>query len=181
MAACATDDASYHIYLAYLSESAGDFAASERQLENASRVLREHPVPIRALCVFFLRRGRYREAVPLARTLVAIDPLREDFALLLLAALLGNREFEPAARIGRALAITKPALRVLSAAAGGPLILRGLRPLLLAWFNQRIHLRKELGRIEEYRRRHIIKPWRRASGTMRGCGSRPDRAYWESK
>ena len=117
---------------------------------------------MRALCAFLLRRGRYQEAVPFARMLVAIDPMREDFALLLHAALLGNREFDQAARLGRAPVITKRVVRALSATPIGPLILKGLRPLLLAYLDRRILLRKELANLEEYRKPQQTKlPWRR--------------------
>ncbi len=129
MATEATEDACYHIYLAYLSETAGDFGASESHLEKAKLVLPKHPVPIRALGAFLLRRGRYPEVLPLARELVTIDPAREDFALLLLAALLGNREFALAARLCRAAAIKNRVLRMFRAPAIGPVVLRGLQPL----------------------------------------------------
>lgn len=152
MSVRATDDAAYHIYLARLRESTGDFASTEKQLEHANSVLRDHPVPVRALCVFLLRRRRYGEAVPLARKLTAMDPSRVDFALLLLAALLGNRSYEPAARLFREAAITNRTVRLLSAAALGPLNLRVFSPLLLAYLNRRVALSRELAHLEEDRR-----------------------------
>ena len=176
MATHATDDAAYHIYLARLSERARDFTASARQLKKANDVLPEHPVPMRALCTFLLRRENYEEAISLARKLAAIDPTREDFALLLLAALLGHREFELAARLGRDPVISQHALRLLPAFAKAPLLLRGLRPLFLAWLDRRVRLLKELDSLEEYRQpRRTFKVWRHlaGAGTSRHWGSPP--------
>jgi tetratricopeptide (TPR) repeat protein len=149
MAARATDDASYHIFLGVVRESAGDFAAAETQLEKANLVLPDHPVPVRALCAFLLRRSRYKEAVPLARKLVATDPLRETFALLLLAAHLGNRDFASAARAGCGPVIKNRTVRILSAAALDPLNLGTIRPLLLAYLTKRVRLHTELANLEE--------------------------------
>ena len=175
MATEATEDACYHIYLAYLSETAGDFGASESHLEKAKLVLPKHPVPIRALGAFLLRRGRYPEVLPLARELVTIDPAREDFALLLLAALLGNREFALAARLCRAAAIKNRVLRMFRAPAIGPVILRGLQPLTLGYVSRRFRLRKELGELEEHRRRQTITAWWRAANALRRWRTRTDR------
>jgi tetratricopeptide (TPR) repeat protein len=166
-AAAATHDAAYFIYLAKLREARGELGCAEQWLTRACETLPDHPVPLRAHCVFLLRRQRYSDAVPLCEQLLSIAPGWNAHRSLAIAALTGCGRFDAAAQvacqteaqpkglappwlrdgIGRILTLLVR-LRVLSA------LLRAMRPLLLARLERQIRLDRDLERIEEWQQRH---------------------------
>jgi tetratricopeptide (TPR) repeat protein len=81
-AIAAHDDAAYRRYLALLNEMTGNVALAESHYRASLEILPEHPIMLRALATFLMRRNRHEEAEPIARRILAMTPeSNENFNL----------------------------------------------------------------------------------------------------
>lgn len=157
------EDAAYLIYLSMLLEKQGDLEAAERRLRRSIEVLPDHPVPMRAICVFLSRRGRFSEAIAFGEKMIAIDSLRPDYARLLLVGMFGAGRLGEISRVIGLAALAAgrrgaPFVRLLGyglgvlAAMGVEIkVFTALRPLVLAWFRRQHDLDAELDLFDEWR------------------------------
>jgi hypothetical protein len=78
-AIAAHDDAAYRRYLALLSEMTGNVALAECHYRASLEILPEHPIMLRALATFLIRRNRHEEAEPIARRILAMAPDSNEY------------------------------------------------------------------------------------------------------
>lgn len=100
-AVAAGPDAAYLIYKALLLEIGGGMVEASAALQEAERLLPDHPIPLQALATFHLRAGDASAAAALAARLCAVNPLPDHRRLLVVALILAGRRAEALAALSR--------------------------------------------------------------------------------